>query len=240
MKHDEALGVLKDMGYDLLDAGSSSTMKNTRSRRGGGKSCAALICAAWSSLRGGLGPDARRHPRDKPSTAISHAPGGLCGWKQTGASSPLPSRRYLGHPPDVRGARLYDFKHVYNIIGKRLVRAPKARRIYFPPARGRRALRDARVRIHDGRRYAAVRHAVAGQPMRGQLGVEVEPYEMLEMVRALDTLGADKIAEGVLKYVKTQIRKSPCDEAIIGAGVITRLPSAKKITERGWEAIISF
>ena len=38
--------------------------------------------------------------------------------------------------------------------------------------------------------------------MRGQMGVEVEPYEMLEMVRAIDTLDAAKVAEGVA-YVKT-------------------------------------
>ena len=64
MKHDEALGVLTAMGYDLLDAGLvivddkpcvqqglSSTMKNTRPPTRRRKSCAALICAAWSSAR---------------------------------------------------------------------------------------------------------------------------------------------------------------------------------------------
>ena len=47
MKHDEALGVLKDMG--CWTQGSSSTMKNTRPPTRRRKSCAALICAAWSS-----------------------------------------------------------------------------------------------------------------------------------------------------------------------------------------------
>ncbi len=48
MKHDEALGVLKDMGYDLLDAGLVIDDEKYDRRRGG-ESCAALICAAWSS-----------------------------------------------------------------------------------------------------------------------------------------------------------------------------------------------
>ena len=76
-----------------------------------------------------------------------------------------------------------------------------------------------------------------GNSMRGQLGVEVEPYEMLEMVRALDTLEPDKIAEGV-KYVKETWKfEKPCDEAIIEKGVKYALAIGKKITERGWEAI---
>ena len=76
-----------------------------------------------------------------------------------------------------------------------------------------------------------------GNSMRGQLGVEVEPYEMLEMVRALDTLEPDKIAEGV-KYVEENWKfEKPCDEAIIEKGVKYALAIGKKITERGWEAI---
>lgn len=62
MKHDEALGVLTAMGYDLLDAGLVIDDENTRPPTRRRKSCAALICAAWSSAR-------RAGSRRTPSSA---------------------------------------------------------------------------------------------------------------------------------------------------------------------------
>ena len=47
MKHDEALDVLKDMGYDLLDAG----LVIDDEKYATADAAAALICAAWSSAR---------------------------------------------------------------------------------------------------------------------------------------------------------------------------------------------
>jgi len=73
--------------------------------------------------------------------------------------------------------------------------------------------------------------------MRGQLGVEVEPYEMLEMVRALDTLTDEAVAEGV-RFVRENWKfEKPCDDAIIEKGVSYALAIREKIKERGWEAI---
>ena len=37
--------------------------------------------------------------------------------------------------------------------------------------------------------------------MRGQIGVEVEPFEMLEMMREVEKLDAARVADGV-RYVK--------------------------------------
>jgi L-arabinose isomerase len=76
-----------------------------------------------------------------------------------------------------------------------------------------------------------------GNSMRGKIGVEVEPYEMLEMVRAIDTLEAEAIAEGV-NFVKTNwVFKKECADATIEQGVKYALAILKKIRERGWEAI---
>lgn len=49
MKHDEALGVLTAMGYDLLDAGLVIDDEKYATADAAAESCAALICAAWSS-----------------------------------------------------------------------------------------------------------------------------------------------------------------------------------------------
>lgn len=73
--------------------------------------------------------------------------------------------------------------------------------------------------------------------MRRDIGVEVEPYEMLEMVRAMDTLDpADVQAE--IDYINQNwVMDAPCDPAIIERGVRYALAIGKKIEERGWNAI---
>jgi L-fucose isomerase-like protein len=73
--------------------------------------------------------------------------------------------------------------------------------------------------------------------MRGQMGVEVEPYEMLEMVRAIDTLDPAKVAEGIAYVKSAWTFKKECDDSVIEKGVKYALAIAKKIEERGWEAI---
>ena len=73
--------------------------------------------------------------------------------------------------------------------------------------------------------------------MRGQIGVEVEPYEMLEMVRAIDTLDAEKVATGIAFVKENWTFKKECDDSVIEKGVKYALAIAKKIEERGWEAI---
>lgn len=76
-----------------------------------------------------------------------------------------------------------------------------------------------------------------GNSMRGQLGVEVEPFEMLEMVQNLEKLKPSEIADGV-KFVKENwVFKKPCDDSVIENGVKYALAVGKKIEERGWEAI---
>jgi hypothetical protein len=57
-----------------------------------------------------------------------------------------------------------------------------------------------------------------GNSMRGQIGVEVEAYEMLEMVQTLETLDAQAVAEGV-KFVKENwVFKKPCADEVIEKG----------------------
>ena len=50
MKHDEALGVLKDMGYDLLDAGLVIDDEKYATADAAAEKLRGLICAAWSSV----------------------------------------------------------------------------------------------------------------------------------------------------------------------------------------------
>lgn len=73
--------------------------------------------------------------------------------------------------------------------------------------------------------------------MRGQIGVEVEPFEMLEMVQNTENLDGQKIAEGV-KYVRENWKiMGECADSIIETGVKYALAIGKKIEERGYKAI---
>ena len=108
---------------------------------------------------------------------------------------------------------------------------------YIAACRARKNLRSARVGTMGYRDMLLYGTQYEGNSMRGEIGVEVEPYEMLEMVRAIDTLDAAKVAEGV-EYVKTNWTfKKACDDSVIEKGVKYALAIAKKIEERGWEAI---
>ena len=108
---------------------------------------------------------------------------------------------------------------------------------FISACRARKNLRSAKVGTMGYRDMLLYGTQYEGNSMRGQIGVEVEPYEMLEMVRAIDTLEAEKVAEGV-KFVKDNWTfKKECDDSVIEKGVKYALAITKKIEERGWEAI---
>ena len=73
---------------------------------------------------------------------------------------------------------------------------------FVSACRARKNLRSAKVGTMGYRDMLLYGTQYEGNSMRGKIGVEVEPYEMLEMVRAIDTLEAEAIAEGV-NFVKT-------------------------------------
>ena len=211
MKHDEALGVLKDMGYDLLDAGlviddeKYATADAAAEKLRGFDMCCLVVCVAgWVPT----------HAVIRVTDQYRHIPmllWGLCGWKQNGRIITTAEQAGTSAIRPTFEALGYDFKYVYNIIGKDYPRAKLD--AFISACAARRALRDARVGTMGYRDMLLFGTQYEGNSMRGQLGVEVEPYEMLEMVRALDTLEPDKIAEGV-KYVKETWKfEKPCDEA---------------------------
>jgi len=108
---------------------------------------------------------------------------------------------------------------------------------FLSACRARKQLRCARVGTMGYRDMLPYGTQYEGNSMRGQLGVEVEPYEMLEMVRTVDKLDTAKVAEGV-RFVKENWGfKKACDEAVIEKGVKYALAISQKIWERGWEAI---
>ena len=235
MKHDEALAVLQGMGYELLDAGlviddeKYETADAAVKKLQGFDMCCLVVCVAgWVPT----------HAVTRVTDPYRHIPmllWGLCGWKengriittaeQAGTTAIRPTFELLG----------YSFKYVYNIIGKDYPRQKLD--AYISACAARRALRDARVGTMGYRDMLLYGTQFEGGSMRGKFGVEVEPYEMLEMVRELDGLDAGKVEEGV-RYVKENWKfEKPCDEEIIVKGVKYALAIGKKIAARGWDAL---
>ena len=235
MKHDEALGVLQGLGYDVLDGGlviddeKYETADAALERIKGSDPCCLVVCVAgWVPT----------HAVIRVTDPWRHVPmllWGLCGWmengrlittaEQAGTTALRPAFEALG----------YDFKYVYNIVGKDY---PLGKISAFINACGaKKALRSARIGTMGYRDMLLYGTQYEGNSMRGQIGVEVEPFEMLEMVQNLDKLDPADVAEGV-RFVKDNwVFKKLCDDSVIENGVRYALAVACKIRARGWEAV---
>ena len=235
MKHAEGLEVIRSLGYGVLDAGLviddpgyETADAAIAKLQGVDMSCLVLCVAGWVPT----------HAVIRVTDNFRHIPmllWGLCGWKengriittaeQAGTTALRPALEALG----------YTFKYVYNVIGKPY---PVAKLDAFLAACcAKKALRSARVGTMGYRDMLLYGTQFEGNSMRGQIGVEVEPYEMLEMVQALETLDAEAVAEGVRFVKENWVFKKPCADDVIEKGVKYALAISKKIKERGWEAI---
>lgn len=235
MKHDEALAALKKLDYDFVDGGlviddpAYQTADAALAKVKGEDIAALVVCVA-----GWVPTHAVIHVTDY----FRHLPvllWGLCGWRengriittaeQAGTTAIRPTFEALG----------YTFKYVYNVIGKDF---PMGKiDAYLRAAAARRALRDAKVGTMGYRDMLLYGTQYEGNSMRSQIGVEVEPFEMLEMVQNLEKINLSDVAEGV-KYVKENWTfKKTCEDRIIESGVKYALAIGKKIAERGWQAI---
>ncbi len=234
-KHEEALAVLKKLDYEFIDAGlviddpAYETADAAVKKLLGEDLAALVVCVAgWIPT----------HAVIRVTDHFRHIPvllWGLCGWKengriittaeQAGTTALRPAFEALG----------YTFKYVYNVIGKPY--PVKKLDAFLAASCARKNLRSARVGTMGYRDMLLYGTQFEGNSMRGQMGVEVEPYEMLEMVRAVDTLDAAEIADGVAFVRSNWIFKKPCADATVEQGVKYALAISRKIKERGWEAI---
>ncbi len=235
LKHDEALAALQQRVEGVVDGGlviddpAYETADAAYGKLAGlDLSCLVVCVAGWVPT----------HAVIRVTDHFRHIPmvlWGLCGWKengriittaeQAGTTALRPAFEALG----------YTFKYVYNIIDKPWPMDAIAS--FIAAANARYSLRSARVGTMGYRDMLLYGTQYEGQSMRGQIGVEVEPYEMLEMVRAIDTLDAAQVAAGVAFVKANWVFKKPCDDSVIEQGVKYALAIVKKINERGWEAI---
>ena len=235
MKHDEALAALQEKVDGIVDAGlviddpAYETADAAYAKlEGKDLSCLVVCVAGWVPT----------HAVIRVTDHFRHVPmvlWGLCGWKENGRIITTAEQAGTTALRPAFEALDYTFKYVYNIIDKPWPMEKIT--TFISAACARHNLRSARVGTMGYRDMLLYGTQYEGNSMRGQIGVEVEPYEMLEMVRAIDTLDAAQVAEGV-KFVKENwVFKKECDDSVIEKGVKYALAILLKIRERGWEAI---
>ena len=234
-KHDEALAKLQATVEGVVDGGlviddpAYETADAAYAKIAGlDLSCLVVCVAGWVPT----------HAVIRVTDHFRHVPmilWGLCGWKENGRIITTAEQAGTTALRPAFEALDYTFKYVYNIIGKAWPMEKIAS--YISACNARHNLRDARVGTMGYRDMLLYGTQYEGNSMRGQIGVEVEPYEMLEMVRALDGLDAQLVADGI-RFVKENWKfEKPCDDAIIEKGVKYALAITQKIKERNWEAI---
>lgn len=237
LKHDAALRSLEALDAEIIDAG---IVIDDPAYQAADEAVARLNARAteFSSVILCLAGWVPTHAVIRVTDHFRHLPmllWGLCGWvengrivttaEQAGTTALRPALEELG----------YRFKFVYNIIGE--PEPIDAIDAYVRAADAARRLRSARVGTMGYRDMLLYGTQFEGNSMRGKLGVEVEPFEMLEIVESCAQLDPAQVADGV-RYVKENWKiLGQCDEGILEKGVRYALATGKKIRERGYEAV---
>ncbi len=236
MKHDEALAALRNAGVqDLVDGGlviddpAYETADAAYGKLEGKELDCLIVCVAgWVPT----------HAVVRVTDHFRHVPmllWGLCGWKENGRIITTAEQAGTTAIRPAFEALDYSFKYVYNVIGKDWPMDKIT--AYIAACRARKNLRSAKVGTMGYRDMLLYGTQFEGNSMRGKIGVEVEPYEMLEMIRAVETLDPGAVEEGVRFVKENWVFKKPCDDSVIEKGVKYALAITRKIRERDWEAI---
>ncbi len=235
IKHDEALASLTKLNYDILDTGividdieyktADNAVKKLKQFE---MDCLIVCVAGWIPT----------HAVIRVTDAFRHVPillWGLCGWHENGHLVTTAPQAGTTAVRPVLEALGYTFKYVYSVINQPV---PFQKIDAFVSAcYAANCLRKARVGTMGYRDMLLYGTQYEGNSLRGKIGVEVEPFEMLEMLQNMEHLDLAQIQEA-LDYVKKFWNfVKPCDDMVIEQGIKYALAIGKKIKERGYEAI---
>ncbi|MDD4763091.1 MAG: hypothetical protein PHR58_04475 [Sphaerochaetaceae bacterium] len=234
-KHDAALSGLKTLGVTIIDAGlvvddpKYATAKTALAKlRKEDMDCLIVCVAGWVPT----------HAVVYVTDELRHTPmvlWGLCGWyhkgrlvttaDQAGATALRPVFEDMG----------YKCRYIYSIVGNDLPLGEI--HAFIKASHAVRQLRTARIGTMGYRDMLLYGTQFEGVSLRKKLGIEVEPFEMLEMVQHLDHIDPKDVGI-MLDYVKTNWNfELPCDDEILVKGITYALAIGKKIEERGFDAI---
>lgn len=234
-KHDDALNALKTLDYNLVDAGV--VIDDTQYRTADAAievlkkapfDCLIICVAGWVPT----------HAVIRVTDVFRHIPmilWGLCGWYENGRFVTTADQAGTTAIRPAMEAMGYTFKFIYSIVNKPL---PLEKiDAYICACRAKAALRHARVGTMGYRDMLLYGTQYEGNSMRGQLGVEVEPFEMLEMVQNIEKLEAEEIEKGIAYVKEHWAFEKECPDEVIEKGVKYALAIGRRIKERGYQAV---
>lgn len=235
MKHDAAVRSLGGIDAELIDAG---IVIDDPGYETADRAIAVLKEREFDSLILCVSGWVPTHAVIRVTDEFRHLPmvlWGLCGWVEEGRIITTAEQAGTTALRPALEAMDYTFKYVYNVIGEP---EPIAEiDSYVRAAHAARRLRHARVGTMGYRDMLLYGTQFEGNSLRGQLGVEVEPFEMLEMLRESEALDPAEVSKWVA-YVRENWKiLKPCDDSVLEKGVRYALAVARRIRERGYDAV---
>ena len=242
IKHDEAVKVLTATGMEPIDAGvvvddaAYKTADAAIAKLAGKEFSSLIVCVA------GWVPS---HAVIRVTDRFRHLPmllWGMCGWTenghivttadQAGTTALRPAFAEMG----------YRFSYVYSTMdGGHPTEKIDA---FVRAAHALARMRTARIGTMGYRDMILYGTQCDLASLRAVLGVETEPFEMLEMVQNLEKMEKEpdfaKKVEQWKEYIKKNwkiLNANKETDAVIEKGVRYALAVGKKIEERGYEAV---
>lgn len=160
---------------------------------------------------------------------------GLCGWRERGTIITTADQAGTSALRPAFEAMGYRFMYVYSTMDGG---APLEQTEAFVNASfALDQMRHARIGTMGYRDMLLYGTQFEGNSLRAALGVEVEPFEMLEMVQELEHL-SDTEVKTWTDYVKNNWRmdRGAADQTVV-MGVKYALAIGRKIEKRGWGAV---
>lgn len=236
VKHDGALGALGtleqahviDAGVVIDDAKYATADRAIKTLLGQEMDCLILCVAGWVPT----------HTVIRVADRFRHLPvllWGLCGWKEDGHLVTTADQAGTTAIRPALAAMHYRFKFVYSVIGK--PEPLEKIKAFTDAAYAARFLRTARVGSMGYRDMLLYGTQFEGNSMRGKIGVEVEPFEMLEMTQIASAFDAELVAKTVARIKSDWVFDKPCGDGVLETGARYALAVGKKIEERGYDAV---
>ena len=217
----EALERIQSLGYPVV---STAPVADDEAYEQAKRAISELMAERFDLLVLCVGGWIPTHAVIKVADKFRHTPmllWGLCGWREGSkivSTADQAGTTGLRHAMQEMG---YKFKYVWNSID----REPPMKAIadYAAAVDASVRLRDARLGTMGWRDMLLYGTMADGVHVRSQIGVEIEPFEMLE--------------EGV-RYVRDAfVFTGPCDDKPIADAVSWALVIADRIRRRGYDAV---
>lgn len=160
---------------------------------------------------------------------------GLCGWMEDGRLVTTADQAGTTALRATFSAMGYSFKYIYTVIGQ-----PEplgAVNAFIRAADAAYRLRTARIGTMGYRDMLLYGTQYEGLSLRAEIGVEVEPFEMLEVVQNLAKVDHAETDKWVDYIKKNWVFQKACDDSVLEKGVSYALAIGRKIEERGYEAV---